>query len=113
MLGLSYQLWKFNDDGKLINKAVGSAWKNGDKKFMRENHYITEEASWKVLDIKGGSNASGTAVILYTNYGTANQKWYFKPESKFFFIASQAHKGMVLDITAGKKGGELLAYTGR
>lgn len=111
--GTSSQLWKWNAEQRLENKEFGVNWEFGGKRLARENHFITEEATGKVLDIRGGSSASGTEVLLYTKHGQSNQRWYFEQEDRHFLVVSQSRdkNNLVLDVAGGRKGGKLLGWT--
>lgn len=106
-------MWKWNEEQKLESKEFGVNWEFGGKRLIRENHFITEEATGKVLDIRGGSSASGTEVLLYNKHGQSNQRWYFDQEDRHFLVASQSRdkNNLVLDVAGGRKGGKLLGWT--
>eukprot|EP00092_Neocalanus_flemingeri_P106042 GFUD01136004.1.p1 GENE.GFUD01136004.1~~GFUD01136004.1.p1 ORF type:complete len:564 (-),score=128.68 GFUD01136004.1:256-1947(-) len=108
--GTKSQLWKWNEEGKLENRKFGVNWEFGGKRLIRENHFIIEERTGKVLDIKGGTLASGTEVILWSKHGGSNQRWYIKHEDRHFFIASHINKDLVLDVAGSSKGGKLLGW---
>ena len=45
-------LWKWTEDGKLMNKEKEFSWKYGDKKWTRVNNFIVDDETGKVLEIK-------------------------------------------------------------
>jgi len=106
------QLWKWNEDGTLQNAKCGVSWEFGARRLIRENHFIVDEETGKVLDIEGGGTTSGTKVILWNKHGGANQRWYFKHIDRHFFIASQRENkdNLVLDVAGATKGGKLIGY---
>ena len=45
------QLWKWTEDGKLLNKAVGSKWQNGANIWSRDTHHFIRKESGECLSI--------------------------------------------------------------
>ena len=78
--GKRTQLWSFNDERKLENKEVGLDWTFGSKQLFRDQEYIREEETGKVLDISGSDFRTGTEVILWTKNEAENQAWYLQPD---------------------------------
>ena len=129
--GKSSQLWRWDEDRRLVSKlglvadikgkkkkaaGVCHAWKAHDglnQKWRFEDHAIKSDLNNLVID------AHTQPVSMYEADGSFSQKWYFIPENpwpddlpvvpsvKYFFLASQK-SGLVLDISAGTKGGYLI-----
>ena len=129
--GNSSQLWRLDEDRRLVSKlglvadikgkkkkagTVCHAWKAHDglnQKWRFEDDTITSDFNNLVID------AQTQPVAMYEADGSLSQKWYFIPENswpddlpvvpsvKYFFIASQKN-GLVLDISTGTKGGNLV-----
>ena len=124
------QLWRLDEDRRLVSKlglvadikgknkkpgAVCHAWNAHDglnQKWHFEEHAIRSDLNNLVID------ARAQAVSMYEVDGSLPQKWYFVPENawpdgrlvvpslKYFFIVSKTKKS-VLEISEGKKGGDL------
>ena len=45
-------LWKWTEDGKLMNKEKEFSWKYGQKKWSRVNNFIVDDETGKVLGAK-------------------------------------------------------------
>ena len=129
--GKSSQLWRLDEDCRLVSKrglvadikgknkkpgAVCHAWHAHDglnQKWHFEDDAIKSDLNNLVIDARNQS------VSMYEVDGNLPQKWYFVPENawpdgrlvvpsvKYFFIVNQA-KGSVLDISTRKKGGDLV-----
>ena len=129
--GKSSQLWRWDEDRRLVsklgwvadikgkNKKAGTvchAWKAHDglnQKWFFEDGAIKSDLNNLVID------AGTQPASMYEVDGSSSQKWYFVPENawpdgrlvvlsiKYFFIASQKN-GLVLDISTGKKDGNLV-----
>ena len=129
--GNSSQLWRLDEDRRLVSKlglvadikgknkkagGVCHAWKAHDdlnQKWRFEDDAIKSDFNNLVIDAKT------QPVAMYQADGSLSQMWYFIPENswpddlpvvpsvKYFFIASQKN-GLVLDISPGTKGGYLI-----
>ena len=129
--GRPSQLWRWDEDCRLVSKlglvadikhkskktgAVCHAWDAHDglnQKWRVEDETIKSDFNNLVID------AVTQLVSMHAVNGSATQKWYFVPENewpdgrqivpsvKYFFILSQDN-GLVLDISTGEKGGNLL-----
>ena len=129
--GKSSQLWRLDEDRRLVSKlglvadikgkkkkagGVCHAWKAHDdlnQKWRFEDDAIKSDLNNLVID------ARTQPVAMHDADGSLSQKWYFIPENpwpddlpvvppvKYLFIASQKN-GLVLDISEGKKGGDLV-----
>jgi len=129
--GKSSQLWRLDEDRRLVSKlglvadikgknknagTVCNAWKAHDglnQKWHFEDDAIKSDFNNLVID------ARTQPVSMNEVDGSLTQKWYFIPENpwadgqpvvpsvKYFFVASQKN-GLVLDISAGTKGGDLV-----
>ena len=129
--GNSSQLWRLDEDRRLVSKlglvadikgkkkeagTVCHAWKAHDglnQKWLFEDDAIKSDFNNLVID------ARTRPVAMYEADGSLSQKWYFIPENswsddlpvvpsvKYFFIASQKN-GLALDISKGTKGGDLV-----
>ena len=129
--GKSSQLWRLDEDRRLVSKlglvadikgknkrggTVCHAWKAHDglnQKWLIEDDAIKSDFNNLVID------AQTQPVAMYEADGSLSQKWYFIPENpwpddlpvvpsvKYFFIVSQEN-GLVLDIATGMKDGDLV-----
>ena len=129
--GESSQLWRMDEDRRLVSKlglvadikfknkkagAVCHAWNaHGglNQKWLFEDDAIKSDLNKLVID------ARTWPVSMYDVDGSLRQKWYFVPENawpvgrlvvrsvKYFFIVNQTN-GLVLDISTGTKGGDLV-----
>lgn len=129
--GNSSQLWRLDEDRRLVSKldlvadikgkkkeagTVCHAWKAHDglnQKWLFEDDAIKSDFNNLVID------AQTQPVAMNEADDSLSQKWYFIPENswpddlpvvpsvKYFFIASQKN-GLVLDISADTKGGDLV-----
>lgn len=85
-------------------------------KYLGDGTYsLTFKNSGKVLNVEGGSKASGANVIQYDNDGTKAGKWIIKEtgDGHTFYIISSL-SGMYLDLNAGKatSGNNIQVYNG-
>lgn len=63
---------------------------------------ITSQLSNKVLDVRGGGSANGTAVQQYLGNNTKSQMWRFvATDSGFYKIATALNSNEVVDVTGG------------
>lgn len=71
-------------------------------KYIGNGYYtITSYANeWMVLDVTGGSAASGTDIQLFQSNGTNAQKWIIKAEDGYYSLISSLDH-MYLDIENG------------
>ena len=129
--GKSSQLWRLDEDRRLVSKlglvadikgknkkpgTVCHAWKAHDglnQKWRFEDDEIKSDLNNLVIDARNQS------VSMYEVDGSLPQKWYFVPKNawpdgrlvvpslKYFFIVNQTN-GLVLEISTGKKGGDLV-----
>ena len=129
--GKSSQLWRLDEDRRLVSKlglvadikgknkrggTVCHAWKAHDglnQKWLFEDDAIKSDLNNLVID------AQTQPVAMYEADGSLSQKWYFIPENpwpddlpvlpsvKYFFIVSQKN-GLVLDIATGMKDGDIV-----
>ena len=129
--GKSSQLWRLDEDQRLVSKlgfvvdikgknkkagAVCHAWNAHDglnQKWRFEDDAIKSDFNNLVID------ARTQPVSMYEVDGSLRQKWYFVPENawpdgrlavrsvKYFFIVNQTN-GLVLDISTGRKDGDLV-----
>ncbi len=125
------QLWRWDEDYRLVSKlglvadiegkrkkagAVCHAWNAHDglnQKWRFEDETIKSNLNNLVID------AASLPISMHEVNDTPTQKWYFVPENawpdgrlvipsvQYFFIVSQ-DKGLVLNISTGKKGGNLV-----
>lgn len=133
--GKSSQLWRLDEDRRLVtklglvadikgkNKKAGTvchAWKAHDglnQKWYFEDDAIRSDLNNLVID------ARTRPVSMHEVNGSLSQKWSFIPEEpqpdgqpivrpvKYFFIVSQKN-GLVLDIGTGTKGSNLVLTKG-
>ena len=59
-------VWKWTEDGKLMNKEKEFSWKYGQKKWSRVNNFIVDDETGKVLDIKGSNQTLEAEVVLWS-----------------------------------------------
>ena len=59
-------LWKWTEDGKLMNKEQEFSWTYGQKKWSRVNNFIVDDETGKVLDIKGSNQTLEAEVVLWS-----------------------------------------------
>ena len=133
--GKSSQLWRMDEDRRLVSKlglvadikgmdkkagAVCHAWKAHDglnQKWRFEDDAIKSDLNNLAID------ARSRPVSMHEVNGSPRQKWSFIPENprpdgrpivrpvKYFFIVSQKN-GLVLDIHTGTKNGDLILTEG-
>ncbi|KAL9968188.1 hypothetical protein ACROYT_G026531 [Oculina patagonica] len=125
------QLWRWDEDCRLVSKLGLVADIQGKKKkagtvCIAWNTCDGLNQKWRVEDDGIKSNFSNLVIDAVTQpvsmqevNGTLTQKWYFVtenmrpdgglviPSARYFFIVNQ-DKGLVLDISTGKKGGDLV-----
>ena len=59
-------VWKWTEDGKLMNQKKEFSWKYGQKKWSRVNNFIVDDETGKVLDIKGSNQTVEAEVVLWS-----------------------------------------------
>lgn len=124
--GTLAQKWSVSvcDDGSVLIKSANSGkYLSADGTRLMSFSSVVEGSHWipkvsskgglilvnsvtgSVLDLSGASNASGTALQLYGNNGTAAQAWRFLVtnllDSGYYTIANQARWNNVLDVAGG------------
>jgi hypothetical protein len=70
-------------------------------KIMEPGCYIITAATGLVVDVKGGSRASGANVQLYTKNNTGAQKWNLTLGSDGYYTIANAASKLALDIAKG------------
>lgn len=89
------------DQNGAINQKFDSLPVPGlNEPYTRQNFFIVSEMNSKVLDISGGSSASGAKVILWPKKypQSTNQLWYFDQQG----VLHSALNDMVIDTRGGK-----------
>lgn len=88
-----------------MNKSIAQKWKLNEVKYanIKEGTYTISSAlaSDKVLDIAGGSSANGANVQLYSQNGTAAQKFVIKKVSNYEYQITCQNSGKALDVAGG------------
>ena len=80
--GKESQLWRWNGEGQLENKEVALEWTFGETQWVREDKYLKDEKTGKVLDISGaGGWTLGTEVIMWNKHEAKNQFWHLRPDN--------------------------------
>jgi hypothetical protein len=59
---------------------------------------LTAQHSGEVLDVTGGSTATGAQPVQYPYWGGRNQHWYFEPTIDGFYHVVSQNSGLCLDI---------------
>lgn len=87
------QLWKWREDGKLENKAVGLNWQNGANVWRRDGcHHFIDEKTNKYLSILLDNKhfETGARVALDETFTAkmcaSNQRWFFEHLDQTFYI---------------------------
>lgn len=111
-------LWYKTSDGGFVadvdidtgsnNPVTGECGAGGPAAVSMDTnawYTLTARNSNKALDVRGGSNANGTAVQQYPGNGSNAQKWRFVPtDNGYYRLVSALNGGPVLDVS-GAGGG--------
>jgi hypothetical protein len=92
-----------SNDIRTARKSDASAqiFRFASAKIMEPGCYIISAATGLVLDVKGGSLASGANVQLYTRNNTGAQKWNLTLGSDGSYTIANAASKLALDIAKG------------
>jgi hypothetical protein len=77
---------------------VVTVWRNFD---ANTQYKIIDKGDGLVLEVKGGSTATGAVVQQNTYSGAANQKWTITQISPKHYKIANVNSGLVLDLTGG------------
>lgn len=89
-----YQLWKFTESGKLLNKALDENWMFGNSRWEIRNNYIVSKFTEAVISFEGGILDS--QVSLWYKHGGSNQKWKIVPHCTDWIKLKNAKNGQFL-----------------
>jgi hypothetical protein len=82
--------------------TTAGTWSNGaSNPASGATHYLTNAHSGLVMDVNGGSTASGAKIIQWSNHNGANQQWTLNRTSGNTYTAVNVHSGLCLETPGG------------
>lgn len=106
-LGTSPLIWLPMD---ISGGTVAVGWQNswtldqstgtwtGTSNPANATHYLTNANSSLVMDVNGGSTASGTKIIQWTNHSGTNQQWQLKAVIGNIYTLTNVNSGLCLEV---------------
>lgn len=111
--GTGLQIYSYNaSDAQKWTLTSGKSTRERLNDLARENldsvasstiYAIGTSSERQVLDVSGGSTASGANVQVYGSNATDAQRWTFSYDSKGYATITNAKSGRVLDVSGGSK----------
>lgn len=94
-----------------LDQSTGT-W-TGTSNPANSTHYLTNANSSLVMDVSGGSTASGGKIIQWTNHSGTNQQWQLKAVSGNIYTLTNANSGLCLEVPGSSttQGTQLDQYT--
>jgi len=94
-----------------LDQSTGT-W-TGTSNPANSTHYLTNANSSLVMDVSGGTTATGGKIIQWTNHGGTNQQWQLKAVSGNIYTLTNVNSGLCLEVPSSSttQGTQLDQYT--